>query len=226
MSNSSTETPTDTTSLRPQRRRWRFLPRFGLRWLLILTTVVCLGMTAWSIYIDPFRRQSVAVARIRQLGGEVGERTATGPDWQRWMVETFLGKGSFSEAHQVSLHEAEIHEDIRAQLGRLPFVEELKFDGAGIDDRTVAALMPGEHVKSLSLRYTRVTDASMNAAARFPHLETLMVTGADVTDAGLATLTASPALEQLFIRWTNVTDQGIADFRNKCPKCEVSFHVQ
>ncbi|WP_425401027.1 hypothetical protein [Aeoliella sp.] len=222
-----TSVDTQTQDTRPQRsRRWRFLPRFGIKWLLVFTTLACVFLAAWSVYIDPYRQQQAAVARIRKLEGQVSERNAVGPAWQQWMVETFLGDGSFVLAEQVELHQSEIPDDLREHLGRLPFVEVLKLDGAGIDDRTVAALMPGESVRKLSLRYTRVTDASMHAAAQFPHLHTLLLTGADVGDEGLEALAANQSLEKLFIRWTNVTEEGVAAFRQKRPDCEVIYSAR
>lgn len=207
-------------------RRGLWRPRFTIRAALVLMTLLCVALVLWSLYIDPYRRQANAVQRIRDLGGTVSERTAEGPAWQRWLVETVLGPQSYSEATTIELAQPEIPEQLQSQLGKLPWVEALVLDGAGVDDRVVLALLPGEHVEYLSLRYTEVSDTALMAAARFPALKRLKVTGASVTDEGLEALAQSESLEELFIRWTDVTEEGIAEFKRRRPACQVNYHVQ
>lgn len=211
----------------PKRRRgWLRLPRFGIRGLLIFTTFCCLMLAAWSVYVDPFRQQATAVARIRQLDGEVEERAATGPGWQQWLVKKFLGEDAFTEAYRVVLKNVKVPEEMQTQLGRLPYVQHLELDGAEIDDRLVRSLLPGEQLEHLSLRYTNITNNSLAAAARFPQLRTLKVTGAEVGDDGFLLLADNGSLQELFIRWTNVTEEGVAEFKQRCPECDVHYHVQ
>lgn len=206
-------------------RRSRWAPRFGLRSLLLATTVVCLVFGAWSVYVDPYREQAAAVALIRQLGGTVEMQAANGPVWQAYLVETMVGESSYAEAARVDLQNAQIPDESQAQLSRLPFVQEMNLDRSNADDRAIFALGRAPNLVSLSLRYTAVTDRSLEKIALFPSLARLRLTGAGVGDAGLASLAESPALRELFIRWTAATDEGVARFCEVRPECEVHFHT-
>ncbi len=188
-------------------------------------TLACLALGTWSVYVNPYREQAAAVAWVRKLGGLVDERSATGPDWQRFLVQTMLGEGSFSEAFHVDLRNTKIPDELQDQLGRLLFVEELNLDGSAIDDRAILSLGSARNLKRLSLRYTGVTNRGLEAAGHFPLLERLRVTGAKVGDSGLLSLSKSGSLRELYIRWTDVTASGLERFREAKPDCKVHFHL-
>lgn len=215
--------PTEGTS--QATRKTGFGMRFGLRMMMSGVTLLCIGLAAWSIYVAPFREQAVTVRWIGKMGGTVELRPASGPALQRFLVQSLLGAGSFSEAYRVILRDTDIPDKLQTQLGRLQFIEHLTLDGSAVDDRAIRSLGRPQNLESLSLRYTGISDQSLAEIARFPVLRTLRVTGAEVGDPGLLALTSSPSLEEVFIRWTNVTLSGVKAFRTSNTDCTVHFHV-
>lgn len=73
-----------------------------------------------------------------------------------------------------------------AGIGRLKSLRNLTInDTDGMNDGTLGALAGLRNLENLDLGYTRITDASVQALARYPHLKTLCVDKTGVTTAGL-----------------------------------------
>jgi hypothetical protein len=206
---------------------WRiWLPRFRLRSLLAATTLLCLCLAVWSSHVNPYRLQAIAIQRIRELNGKVETRPATGPDWNRYLVQKFVADDAFVEAVKVKLFALHVPDHVQSQLGHLPFVEHLILDTSGVDDRMVQSLAPAVQLKELWARNTKLTDRSLRQLSTFPKLQVLKISGTDVGDAGLRHLSESPSLEQLSVRWTRVTAFGIDAFRRERPDCDLLSYVE
>ena len=70
--------------------RFTLWNRYSLRALFLLTTLCCVLLGLWSVYVEPFRRQARSIAAIQQYAAEVITEEADGPAWQRWLVTTML----------------------------------------------------------------------------------------------------------------------------------------
>ena len=61
----------------------------------------------------------------------------------------------------------------------------------------------------------------MKELADLQHLQTLHLTGTKVTDAGLARLAGLKHLQLVFVSGTKVTDAGVASLKLALPRCEI-----
>lgn len=200
-------------------KKWS--PRFRLRSLLVLVTLLSLVLGGWFTQVQPYRAQHLALTQIRSLDGGVLVRKAEGPAWQRYLVQTFVAPEAFVEAHHITMHADQIPGAMQTTLARLPFVEHLKLDSSGVDDRMVAALPADAPLVSLSVRGTDISDRSLAKLARLRHLSNLQLESTGVTDEGLEWLERSRSLDQLWLRWTKVTPEGVERFREAHPECAV-----
>ena len=175
------------------KRRWF---QYSLRTLLLFMLLVSIGMSWVAVKMQQARRQKEAVEAIEKVGGgviydyQVTSATyipATRPRGPAW-IRSLLGEDLFRQAFYVFLdgdQEAGLE-----QLKRLPYLQGL----------SLTRLMDSEleHVKghlkgltqlaTLDLRYTQVTDASLNHLKELTQLQTLYLGGTKVTDEGVKKL--------------------------------------
>ncbi len=202
------------------KRRW--LPRFGIRTLLILTAICSLLMGFWVRTIKPYADQAASIEWVKAHQGEIILEAAEGPDWHRWLVQTALGKDAFSEAVIVRFDGHELPVDTASRLAALPYLRELKLDYCRFGDAEMRGLAHMDYLVTLSLRYTAVTDEGLAHVASLPLLKTLRLTGgANVTDVGIVQLAGCPSLRELYVRWTGVTPQGAEKLIAQLPECRV-----
>ena len=202
------------------KRRW--LPRFGIRALLILTALCSLLMGFWVRAIQPYADQAASVEWVKTLQGEVVLKAAEGPAWHRRLVQMTLGPDAFSAATSVEFDGHELPEDTAQRLLAMPYLRELKLDYCQFGDAGMRGLTKMDHLETLSLRYTAVTDEGLKSIASLPDLTTLRLTGgAKVTDVGIAQLAGCSSLGELYVRWTGVTPEGAQKLIAKLPDCRV-----
>lgn len=186
-------------------RRW-LSPRFGLGTLLLLTALASGVMGVWSSVVKPYREQAAAVARLKQVGATVEIQPAAGAGWRRSLVLRMAGAEAWIEVSKVTLEEVTLPERFEEILGALPYLVELRLDRTDFDDADARGLRGKEHLRILSVRYTRLTDTGVLALAGCRSLRLVRLTGlGGVTDEGLLALAKLPRLEEVFARWTGAT---------------------
>jgi hypothetical protein len=196
---------------------------FSLRTLFVLMTVCCLFIGAWSVYVNPYRRQQQSLAVVHRLQGSVAEKAVASSTWHRWLITSFLGKEAYTHVTMVDLDAHAVDDADLQSLNGLTHLEQLSLDRTQVTDAGLATLRAMPHLQVLSLRYTAVTDRSIPILAAAPELHTLGLTGTKVTDAATDELAKSPSLKTLFIRWTKITNDGASRLSTAMPKCAV-FH--
>src|SRR4051812_10842629 len=77
---------------------------FSLRTLFVLMTICCLVVGAWSVYVNPYRRQLQSLAVVNALQGVTAKTGAEGSAWHRWLVTNFLGDEAFMRVTFVDLN--------------------------------------------------------------------------------------------------------------------------
>lgn len=184
-------------------RRW---PRFRLRSLLIAAVLTSLGCGWLANVAVRAQRQREAVLKVESLGGQVSYEMDT-PDWSRLsnrrnraampppgppILGRLLGDDAFARVESVSLsyHRIRRSDDDLALLAHLP------------------------HLKSLSLDYHNVTDASIEHVARLPELRKLQLEGANADDTTLMRLSSCVSLEELQLDNTRITEAGLEHLKN------------
>ncbi|MBA3481520.1 MAG: hypothetical protein H0T51_06870 [Pirellulales bacterium] len=199
--------------------------RFGMRTLLLATSVVCIAMGAWTIYVQPFRAQAASRARVGDLGGKTSAVTATGPDWHRWLVETMVGSDQFIHVDRADLRGCRVSAADVPPIAGLRYLKTLYLDRAEVTDENIAALARMSELEELSLTYTSISDEGLARIAALPSLRTLHLTGIPITDASLGSLAHAPWLREIYIRWTKVTPDGVERLRRALPNCQIHHHV-
>lgn len=191
-------------------KRWPS-PRFGLGTLLLLTALASVVMGVWSSVVKPYREQAAAVARLKQAGATVRIQQAPGSGWRRSLVRWMAGPKAWVEVSGVTLERATLPKRFDQDLGALPFLVELRLDHTDFDDADARGLRGKEHLRILSIRYTRLTDAGvLDSLAGCRSLRHLRLTGlGGVTDEGLLALADLPRLEEIFARWTGATPAAV-----------------
>ena len=205
-------------------RRTRFL-QFRLRTLMFFMLACSFSLGLWTVYVQPFRSQKLALDELTGSGCVVRVQPADGPAWQRWLVTTILGESAFADAVLVDFQGADADENTLSSLRYLPRLQHLLADHVPITDAVIASLGACTELRELSLRYNSIGDEALVVIARMPALEKLYLTGTQVSDQGLGRLRDMPNLEEVFVRWTHVTAKGAAELQDARPDCKVHFHT-
>lgn len=213
--------------------RW---PRFGLRAFFIVVAAISILLGSYVVRV---REQRVAVAAIRNWGGQVRfsyelsdrerldrsvlmMRAASTqasppvfadplPPGPEWLRE-ILGDDFFSS---VVVVESKTLERVDLQtLKPLKGIKRLTFFGARIVDDDLQHLKHLGNLEILHLSATKITDCGIHHLLALPKLKILSLNYTAVADEGVRQLLTAPALEHLEINNTNVTDATLANLRN------------
>lgn len=218
----STEPVSDSDQAPERSHGWT---SFSLRTLFILTTLCCLAVGAWAVYVNPFRAEAQSLTEVKRLQGEFEVKPAEGPGWQRWLVTTFNGKDAFAHVTKVDLSGRKVDDATLRALAGLTHLQELKLDYTPVTDAGAANLKTMRELRRLSLRYTGIADKSAEHLAALPNLEIVHLTGAKMTDAAVEKLGQHPAMKEIYIRWTQITNDGAARLAKALPNCAVHHHA-
>jgi hypothetical protein len=205
------------SELSPPRMHWRQrlrphgssrLRRFSLRGLLLLTTLCCVLLGVWSVAVEPYRRQSLAIATVADLQGRYATEAATGSPLSRWLVTTMLGDDKFVRLTAIDLQRTAANDETLAQLRGLRELTTLNLDRTDVTDDGLRVLASLPKLQSLSLCYTGITDAGLSILTTLPEdMREVALTGTRVTDASVPHF-AGRSIMDLYLRWTDVTPEG------------------
>jgi len=200
------------------RRRWF---RFSLRTMLVFVTLAGCALGWLGAKLREARRQQVAAAAIRSLGGEVeydyefdslGNYTPNAtPPGSAWLHALF-GDDFFRKAQKVSVQVRSGSFATVAELQQLSGLTTLKWLDLSNSYATDARL---EHIKgltqleSLDLHDIYISDAGLKHLKGLVRLRKLRLDRTLVTDAGLAYLAGLANLEELSLNHTQTTDAGL-----------------
>jgi hypothetical protein len=215
-------------ALHPRKaRRWR--PRFSLRALLLVVTVLCLAL-GWRLHRA--RQQREAVQAIRQAGGWVyydyqqfnpqnGQLDLQAKPWQpAWLIEpvgidfwrkvTALNM-SFHEERGMRWDNEQPTTDIGRHLSHLPRLRFLGLTEHSVDDAGLQYVGQLQHLEVLLYwDAPGVTDAGARHLRNLPRLQCLNMGSSEIGDRGLEAFAQLPRLEELVMQGNNVTDKGLA----------------
>lgn len=105
-------------------------------------------------------------------------------------------------------------------LKTAPAIEELNLYFAElISDEGAAVVKNWKHLRSLNLRGTKITDATLDFLAGVPTLESLDIGWAQITDTGLEHLSALTNLRRLSMGGNKLTDTSL-QFLRQMPQIE------
>ncbi len=134
---------------------------------------------------------------------------------------------SMTDLNRLTLYEVRSVTDeglIAAISGNKKLINLALYDMESITDESRKALATTTALRSLELRKTKQTDATLELAAKLPKLETIIIgDNNEFTDKGLNALGESKSLKKIEImNITGVSEKGIAEFRAKHPKIALS----
>jgi hypothetical protein len=195
-----------------------------MRTLLAFMTAVAVAMAVWSAYVQPFRAQRDALTKIAALGGQSSSVAASGPNWQKWLVETMVGSNQFVHVVTADLRHSRVTSADVSTLAGLKFLKVLYLDRAEVTDSNVSALSQMSDLETLSLTYTRLTDEGLAQLVRLRKLRVVYLTGVPITDKAVNTLSSMSMLQELYIRWTRISTSGALRLRKKLTSCAVHHH--
>jgi hypothetical protein len=200
--------------------------RFSLRGMFVLTTVVCVGLGLWSVYLQPFRTQATSVAALNKYDASFTASPADGPAWQRWLVTQVLGKDAFVRVDGVALSDTRFDDQAATALVGLPYLRRLNLERTQISDAGLASIASLPRLEELSLAYTRMTDQGVPMLRQLPKLADLKLTGTAISDASVSELIRLPAIRMLYVRWTSLTNEGAKKLTVSLPNCEVHYQAR
>jgi hypothetical protein len=201
--------------------RWRF--QFGIWSLLVflLALSVPLGWFAWEM--QRARKQTEAVTRIAELGGEVDydyqpmtnpletlfepppEPQPTTPAWLRKL----LGDDLFRDVVSVRASSPDFGDEELEHVSVLTKLEGISLPGSQVTNAGLEHVKGLSNLKFLSVDGTQITDAGLEHLKGLSTLKRLFLSDTPVTDAGLDHLTRLTELETLVLQATQVTDAGL-----------------
>lgn len=209
------------TPEKPARRKRRWF-QFGLRTLLVLTTIVAVLFAGWS---HKARQQREAVASLRVAGGGViYDYRAHGleqpPNLPAWLLKA-LGVDYFASAQGVYLGDSEITADGLKDLKFLTSLQYLDLQRTQITDAGLQYLAKLSTLEGIHLGGTQVTDAGLGHLKSLTALQSLDLGYTRVTDAGLEHLKEMTTLRRIYLWETKVTDAGVERLQGALPNCTI-----
>lgn len=203
----------------------RLTPRFGLLSLLGITTLVAVLLGVWSVAVRPYADQARAIDSLRRAGAELTVEAATGPGWERVLIQTSLGADAYCTVVSLSWRNADLPDDFRFLLSSLKGLKGIDLDRSSFNDQHALALSQLTDLQAVFVRYTKLTDEGAATIAKLPKLQAAFLTGNRVGDQGLQAFIGAPALKELYARWIDATPEAVAAFRTARPDCELHTHV-
>jgi len=144
--------------------------------------VIAIGCGWFAMKLQSARKQRMAVATIREWGGDVDYSTSPAPDW----LMRLLGEDFFCSVTKVHVDKA-----------------------VSASEAELAELEPLTDVDCLYANRMSITDASLAHFKRMTKLQYLYLGRACITDAGLKDIAAFPLLRELDLSKTQISDAGL-----------------
>ncbi len=210
----------------PVSRRWF---QFGLRSLLIVTTLAACacGWLAWKI--QQSKATEARVALLEQLHADVyydyrcdaagnvsrDYQPPPAPEWlQKITTDTFL-----ATVQRVEFHNGVEFDPILTQLQDLPEVNVLDVSRSDVDDVALQRIGAMTNLTVLDLSGTKITENGLANLRRLKHLKSLSISVDQLTDVGLKELENWPDIVSLNLDYVHLNDASLS-YLEKLAKLE------
>jgi hypothetical protein len=194
------------------KRRWY---QFGLRTFFLGVLVIAIGCGWFAVKLQSARKQRMAVATIREWGGDIDYSSSPAPDW----LMQLLGEDFFCTVTKVHVDKAVTASDAElSELEPLTDVDCLYANRMSITDAALAHFKRMTKLRYLNLNRACITDVGLKDIAAFSLLRELDLSKTPISDAGLMNLKGLKQLRWLNLRNTNVTPDGIAELKQSLPE--------
>jgi hypothetical protein len=198
-----------------------FWKQFSLRGLFVLMTLACMLLGAWTVYVDPFRRQYRSLTAVQRYPTELTIEPIDGPVWQSWLVKAMVGEDAYVSVSAIEMRGARIDDKAMQHVAGLNRLQSMTMEQTQVTDAGLAALRAMPELRTLSLTYSPITDRGIAHLPTLPALRELKLTGTQITDSAVPEFKKFAALESLFIRWTRITNSGAEQMQRQNPTCAV-----
>lgn len=148
--------------------------------------------------------EAKAIARIRELGGQVME------------VAQNDNRLEVSFATQ-----SKVNNDALVPIKDLTRLVHLNLRGAEVTDDGLVNLANQKTLIRLHLEKTKITDKGLEQLKGIENLEYLNLYGTEITDAGLVHLEGLKKLKSLYLWQTKVTDAGVEKLKMALPQLKI-----
>ena len=216
-------------------RRW-FVPRYSLRTLLVVMTVICVVSGYW---LNKAFRQREAVRRFNQLAADRGGDTPVtmlyrhkgdvhwAPIIPEWLhpIRDLVGSEAFGNPIGVQLVRTAATDDDLRYLKDVPKVEWVGLSQTRVTDKGLRHLRGCPKLNSLNLDNTAISDEGLADICRSTELNKLSLCGTRITDEGLEHLAKLSKLKELGLRDTAITDAGYRKLQAALPHCAIHADV-
>lgn len=165
--------------------------RFGLRALLIVTTVICVmfGVLLREA-IDYRKRKTQAQTLIDSLQGSIKSIgwSLEPSDGDNWLSRLMIGTEYHERLWSVDLSNTKVIGNDLEALSRCDWIRELKLANTGIGDNDLSHIAKLDKLRTLDIRNTNVTDTGLPKLEPLQRLVALQTLGSQVTYAGVIEL--------------------------------------
>lgn len=210
--------------------KWLLTPRFSLRTLLAVITLLAVVLGLWC---ERAERQHRALLALKELDCTIEPQPD--PWYFAWLPESVLAfrEGSYfrrvksvnrsGDANQVvancqdlpdlrelDLSASQLSAESFAKLGRLRSLEYLGLSGLNVRDDDLKELAKLGRLKTLMLNRTQITNEGLRHVAKLSRLDLLEIKGTRINDEGLEHLAPLKHLTHVDLFETNVTGRGMA----------------
>lgn len=191
------------------RRRWF---QFSLRTLLLFVLFFSVGMSWLGVRIRRAERQSLAIATINTLGGDV-TYDYVHESYERQILPTRPWPDWVYQCAGVDL----LHSVVEADLDRYAMDMSDGIIDRPIADSDLDVLAAFPQLREVHLKFRPITDSGLQKLAACSELERICVYGTDVTDKGVQSLADLAKLQELDVGDTEVTIPGLKALHKKMP---------
>lgn len=217
------------------KKKKKFVPRFSVRTLLILMTVLACLFAIWGRYVEPFRRQADAINRLGKLAidapgadpfslEEIEIAPVKGPNWQRQLIRLVIGEDMYVQIRMLRFPKHTQEDDIVFVLDRMPFLENVAIERSRLSSKATQSLANLPRLTVLEAKYCDIDDNEFaQLLSNSCVIEKLTLTGNPITDRSVPTFISLESLNLIFVRWTELNEFAVNEIRTKKVSCKVFF---
>lgn len=176
----------------------RLMPRFSLRTVAVLVTLLCLLLAFLADWYHRAVNQRRAVAAIEAAGGWVKIEEK---DDHPWLRER-LGRHYFDRVTFASVPSE------FPWIQRLPRLREVELTGK-FADADMVNLLDNHHLQRVAIRGPQVSGKGLEILCRIESLRSIEITGSKLTAKDLVHFQLLPQLQRLSLAYTELDDSDL-----------------
>jgi Leucine-rich repeat (LRR) protein len=201
------------------KKQRRIRPRFGLRSILLLTTLIAVICGGW---LRQAQMQRFACERLEEFGIKIELEEPRW--WLSWLPKPVLSFGDghyFCEVSIVSLHVSSdssirwegtpYRNDLLTLVAELSSVKKLWIDGSLVDPTDFPLLANCRKLEELRVHSTELADVDFERLPRLPSLKTLDLAGGAALSGRFINVKRFPNLRELDCSRTQLNDETLRE---------------